>query len=124
MNGARRSRVINPFLGLLWLNFVALWQVVRQTTGFSEAVGSLAVLGGTLALYGVLLAAWIYHNIRIWRKKGPRLRLRKVSHEIRRDVLSREILPEVALKSDQDIEVYVRGGQKVFGNATSSCMTL
>jgi hypothetical protein len=120
LNGARRSRVINSLLVLLWLNFIVLWQVVRQSTAVAEALGSIALLVGTIALYGVLLAVWIYHNIRIWRKKGPRLGLRKVSNEVRRDVLSREILPEVALKSDQDIEVYVRGDQKVFANASNS----
>ena len=93
---------------------------MRQSTGFGEALGSIALLAGTIVVYGILLVAWIYHNIRIWRRKGPRLGLRKVSYEIRQDVLSREILPKVGLKSDQDIEVYVRGDQKVFANASSS----
>jgi hypothetical protein len=116
LNGARRSTLINCFLVLLWLNFLLLWHLVQQATGIREAITSFVFLGGIIGVYGALLAAWIYYNIRIWRQKGPRLGLREVSREVRRDTLSREIQPSVALKSDQDIEVDVVGNLKVFAN--------
>jgi len=116
LNGARRSLLINCFLALLWLNFVFLWLLVQQATGIREAISSFVFLGGIIAAYGALLAAWIYYNIRVWRQKGPRRRLREVCPEVKRDTLLREIQPSLALKSDQDIEVDVVGNLKVFGN--------
>jgi hypothetical protein len=110
--------LVNSLLGLLWLNFLILWRLVQQATGILEAVSSFAFLGAIIGIYGAVLAAWIYHNIRIWNKKGPRRGIREVSHEVKRDILSREILPSVALKSDQDIEVDVIGNLKVFANGS------
>src|SRR5436190_687285 len=101
--------LVNSLLGLLWLNFVILWRLVQQATEIWEAISSLAFLAGIIGIYGALLAAWVHHNIRIWRQKGPRRGLREVSHEINRDILSREILPSVTLKSDQHIAVDVVG---------------
>ena len=119
MKGARSS-VANFLLGLLWLNFLVLWLIVRQATGAREAIDSVGLLGATIGVYIALLAGWIYHNIQIWRRKGPRTGLRPVSDNVKRDKLSREILPTVELKSNQEITVSVRGNHKVFGAASSS----
>jgi hypothetical protein len=123
LNGARRSLLVNSLLVLLWLSFLFLWKLANRVTGISEVLASVGFLGGMIAVYGAVLAVWVYHNIRIWRQKGPRRGLRQISEEVGRDVLSRDILPTVDLKREQDIEVSVEGNYKVFTSAAKRVFT-
>ena len=116
--------LVNSVLVLLWLSFLFLWSRVNQFTSLTEALHSIGYLGGMIAIYGAILALWVGHNIRIWRKKGPRLSLRDVSGTVRQDLLSREILPLADLMHEQDIEVTVEGNYKVFVSAANRDLTL
>jgi hypothetical protein len=116
MERARRSRTLNTALLLLWLNFIFLWDRVHQVTDFKEVLASAGLMGGMISVYGAILALWVYHNVRIWRMKGPRLNLREVSSVITHDALRRPISRAIDLERGQDIRVTVLGNRKLFSN--------
>ena len=102
------------FVGLLWLFFVFLWFRVSSTSSRQEFTDSLSYLGSLVSAYGVLVTAWVVHNIRIFRKKGPRLGRRQVSVSRTHDYLNQQITKLVNLQQEQEIIVEVSRGQKFF----------
>jgi hypothetical protein len=103
------------FLTVLWLNFVALWVKVFYETTAEDATVSLQYVGKLMGVYSLLVALWIFHNIRIYKRKGPRRSVRMVSYVVTVDTLQREISRRGNLAS-QEISVDVIGGQKVFSD--------
>jgi hypothetical protein len=111
-NGFRSS---NIFICLLWLNFVALWvRVYTFASTKHDAAVSLSYIGKVTVLYGLLVTAWVVHNIRIFRKKGPRLRARLAGFSQTHDSLNHQINTAVDLGREQEIVVDVIRGQKFF----------
>lgn len=104
--------VLKILLGLLWLNFVFFWRRVNPQS--TDAITSFTYLGGLVFVYAAVLAAWIYHNLFIWRKKGPRRKVRQVPELITQDSLQRDILRETDLEAGQEIQVTVVDGRKLF----------
>ncbi|HEX4996961.1 MAG TPA: hypothetical protein VFY29_01975 [Terriglobia bacterium] len=101
-------------LAILWANFVFLWIRVYWITTRVDVADSVSYLGGLISVYGFLVAAWIYHNVRIHRLKGPRKAARAMEVERARDVLKRRISPHVDLSAEQEIAVEIVGGTKFF----------
>jgi hypothetical protein len=66
------------WLTLLWMTFPLLWYRANQRTVSGYAVDSLVFLLWMTVTYGIVVGVWILHNVRIWRKKGPRRSLRAV----------------------------------------------
>ena len=114
MDTARTSWKAKAILSLLWLSFVLLWLRVYRITGTQELTDSIGYLLSIIFVYALAVGWWIYHNVRIHRKKGPRLHIREVQFQATRDSLKRPILCEANLKHDQQIHVIVAGGRKVF----------
>lgn len=110
-NGSRSSNLI---VGLLWLNFVALWVRVYTTTTITEVRDAGSYIGHFGVAYAVLVTLWIFHNIRIFRKKGPRLNLRDIAFSGTHDCLNQPIVEAAGVRSDQEIVVKVISGQKFF----------
>jgi hypothetical protein len=110
-NGFRKSNIL---LGLLWLNFVALWGRVHTITTVRDLKDSLYCLGVVTAAYSLLVVIWVVHNIRIFRKKGPRLTVRQVNFSSRRDSLNQQINQTVDVRCSRNIAVHVIRGQKLF----------
>jgi len=102
------------FVGLLWLFFIFLWSRVTSTSSRQEFTDSLSYLGSLVSAYGVLVTAWVVHNIRIFRKKGPRLGRRQVSVSRTHDYLNQQINKMVNIQQEQEIIVEVGRGQKFF----------
>ena len=102
------------FVGLLWLFFIFLWVRVSSTSSRGEFADSLSYLGSLVSAYGVLVTAWVLHNIRIFRKKGPRLGRRQVSVSRTHDYLNQQITKMVNIQQEQEIVVEVSRGQKFF----------
>jgi hypothetical protein len=103
-------------LGLLWVSFLLFWVYVYASTASRDMSDSVSYLGVMLAGYGIALAAWVYHNVRIWRKKGPRRGGREVSDVVTRDSLRRVILHGSDVKLGRDIRVTVEGASKLFSD--------
>jgi len=102
------------FVGLLWLFFIFLWSRVSSTSSRQEFTDSFTYLGSLVSAYGVLVTAWVLHNIRIFRKKGPRLGRRQVSLSRTHDYLNQQINKMVDIQQEQEIVVEVSRGQKFF----------
>jgi hypothetical protein len=110
-NGFRKSNIL---VGLLWLNFVALWGRVHTITTVSDLKNSLYCLGVVTAAYSLVVVIWIVHNIRIFRQKGPRLTVRQVAFSSLRDSLNQQMRQTVDVRGSRNIVVDVIGGQKLF----------
>jgi hypothetical protein len=111
---ARRSLGSKIVLTVLWVNFVALWLRVYHITSISDAFGSFLSIAGLISAYGVLVVWWIIHNLRIYRKKGPRRGARVVPFLATHDSLHRYISSRVDLRHQQEIIVDVVADRKVF----------
>jgi hypothetical protein len=116
-DGSLKSKLL---VGVLWLNFIFLWARVYAITSLKDVTDSLNYLTSLILAYGLIVALWIIHNIRIYRAKGPRLRSRTVESSDTRDCMNQQISCVGDVKREQEIVVEVVGGKKflVAGNRT------
>ena len=119
MGRARSSWKSKVVISLLWLNFVALWGRVYHITSVGDVTDSFNYLGGLISAYGLVVAWWIFHNIRIYRTKQTRT-ARLISPVNTHDTLQRYIAKKIDLHHEQDIRVDVIGDRKVFIGAQSA----
>ncbi len=112
------SLTLKIALILLWLNFPLLWYRANQLTVSGDGVDSVVFLSAMLVFYGIVVGAWIFHNIRIWKKKGPRRGLRVVLFTATHDVLNRPILNTVPLTQGKNIYVAVVDDRKIFSDGS------
>ena len=101
-------------LVVLWLGFVGLWYRVRTITGFPDVTDSFSYLVNIISAYGLLVIVWVFHNIAIYRKKGPRQGVRFLNYAATHDALQSYIMRKTDLKRTQTITVNVVNGQKLF----------
>jgi hypothetical protein len=99
-------------VGLLWLNFIFLWTRVYTITTIKDVTESLTYLTNLILGYGLIVALWIIHNIRIYRAKGPRLISRTVEFSDPRDCMNQPISSVGDILREQEVAVEVVGGEK------------
>lgn len=58
-----------------WVLFVYWWLLVLGQTGREQIVWTLVFIGISLAVIVLVTVLWVVHNVRIFRRKGPRLHL-------------------------------------------------
>ena len=119
--GSRKSPLV---VLLLWVSFVGLWVRVYEITTVKDVTDSLYYLTHLVTAYGLLVTVWVVHNIRIYRKKGPRLRTRSVVFSDTRDCLNHQINRDVDMHREQAIVVDVVGGEKFFLEPSGSAETV
>ena len=107
-------------LGLLWLNFLAMWMRVYQVTTASDVETSFTHLGSLIIVYALTITIWIFHNLRIFKRKGPRQSSRIVQPDPRSDTLGRSVSRRVDLKGEQYIVVDMLNDTKVFMHGSKS----
>jgi hypothetical protein len=118
MPRARISLTLKIGLVLLWLNFPFLWYRADQLSVAGDAADSAVFLSGMVVFYALLVGVWIFHNVRIWKKKGPRRALRVVPFAATHDVLKRPILNTVPLTQGKNIHVAVVDDRKIFSDGS------
>jgi len=106
-----KDRVV---LVLLWLLFVGLWFRVYRVTTVSDVVQAGVLLSSLIAAYCVVVGSWVFHNIAIYRRKGPRTGVRMVRYSSIHDRLGHYLRYQTDLKRTQAIVVDVAGNTKVF----------
>ena len=74
-----------------WALFGWSWVRVAETTPASTVLWSVAAVAVIAVGVMAITTAWIAHNIRIYRRKGPRRAVPPVEREFRRDFLGREL---------------------------------
>lgn len=115
--GPVRRTIHYVFALLGWVLFGYWWWVVLGHTGRNQIVWTLAFIGISLAVIVLVTALWVVHNVRIFRRKGPRL------HQGARPVEQRQgalIMPPMPMRNDTDlltspvVRVVVEGGLKSY----------
>ena len=102
------------FVVLLWLLFVALWYRVYGITTVSDLTGAFTYVTGIIIVYGIVITAWILHNIAIFRRKGPRRGVLHLEFAAIHDRLGSYIVAPPNIKQTQSIVVNVSDGRKIF----------
>jgi hypothetical protein len=110
-DGSLKSKLL---VGLLWLNFIFLWARVYTITSLKDVTDSLNYLTNLILAYGLIVALWIMHNIRIYRAKGPRIRSRTVEFSDARDCMNQQINRVGDVMREQEITIEVIGAEKFF----------
>ena len=117
----RRERLDSPLrrivhlLALLagWALFFYWWYEVAVQDWNRTQVALIIFV--TLLVAPVITVAWVLHNLSLFRRKGPRLGVRKVPIEYPRDWNGREIVADwSALATSSRIEITVDGGRKLY----------
>jgi hypothetical protein len=76
---------------LTWVLFVTWWnQVIPQVTVEDASMAFLAILL-TVLICSVLTLLWVWYNVGIFQRKGPRKNLPSVSEEREADYLGRRL---------------------------------
>ena len=105
-----------------WVLFVYWWFLVLGRVSLEEVrlTGLFIVL--TLLVTVMLTVAWSFHNLRIWKRRGPRLRVREAADAFAHDRLGRDLVtegPPEGLKRDALIVVRIEPGQKTYQLASN-----
>ena len=106
-----RDKVV---LALLWLLFVGLWFRVYLVTTVSDVAQAGMLLSGVLVAYCFVVASWVFHNIAIYRRKGPRTGVRMVRYSSIHDSLGHYLRYQTDLRKTQSMAVDIVDNAKVF----------
>lgn len=98
----------------LWSLFVGLWYRVYHITTGPDVTNAVTYLSSAISVYSVIVTVWIFHNIAIYRRKGPRTGLRLLDYTMTHDHLRSYVLTKTDLKNTQSIMVSVVDGRKTF----------
>ncbi len=74
-----------------WVLFFYWWDEVLAFTRSRDVILVLVFLGVTVSVTTLINLVWVGHNVRIYRRKGPRTRIPEVSQERDTDSLGRPI---------------------------------
>jgi hypothetical protein len=106
-----RQKVV---LLLLWALFAGLWYRVYYVTTRPDVTNAITYLTSAVSVYGVVITVWIFHNIAIYRRRGPRSGIRVLDYALTHDHLRSYINSKTDLKTTQNIVVSVIDGRKTF----------
>jgi len=106
-----RQKVV---LLLLWALFAGLWYRVYYITTRPDVTNAITYLTSAVSVYGVVITVWIFHNIAIYRRRGPRSGIRVLDYALTHDHLRSYINSKTDLKTTQNILVSVIDGRKTF----------
>jgi len=98
----------------LWALFAVLWYRVYYITTRPDVTNAITYLTSAVSVYGVVITVWIFHNIAIYRRRGPRSGIRVLDYALTHDHLRSYINSKTDLKTTQNILVSVIDGRKTF----------
>ena len=99
-----------------WALFFYWWYEVAVQDWNRTQVALIILV--TLIVAPVITVTWVLHNLSIFRRKGPRLGVPKVSLEYPRDWNGRDIVADWgALAEAARVEITVVGGRKLYAPA-------
>ncbi len=111
-------RTLHYLLALAgWVLFVYWWLLVLGQTGREQIVWTLLFIGISLAVIVLVTVLWVVHNVRIFRRKGPRLHLgvRPAATRASDTGLAPILVRDVAdLRFAPVVRVVVDGGMKAY----------
>ena len=104
----------NIVLIVLWMAFVALWVRVFQQTRLADVATSLGLLLGLGALYGLIVGAWVAHNISLARRRNRRRATETITIFPSHDYLGLPVEIRSNLMTEQEIQVKIVNGVKQY----------
>lgn len=82
------------FVLAAWVLFVVFWVMVAISTPISSIAVSAIVIGAAVAAFLLVTLLWVAHNLRIYRDKGPRTGVRKVTGDFSHDFVKRPVVAD------------------------------
>lgn len=106
-----------------WVMFAYWWWLVFRRVNPTEVRYTLWFIAIALALIVLVTTLWALHNLRVFRRLGPRTKLREVREDFSRDVVGRPVempaVPEECLTADV-IVVRIIDGTKLYEPGSAS----
>jgi hypothetical protein len=100
-----------------WVVFVYWWWLVFRRVNATEVRYTLWFIGIALVVVVLVTALWALHNKMLFRRLGPRTKLREVHEDFSRDTVGRTVdmpaVPEECLTADV-IVVRIEGDTKFY----------
>lgn len=100
-----------------WCLFLWWWYLVLQRVSRAEIEFTGWFIALSLAVIVLTTALWAFHNVRIFRRKGPRQKLREVATDLTHDSVGRPVyMPIVADEclTSREIVIRIEDGKKVY----------
>jgi len=105
-----------------WALYIWWWILVLGRLDHHQVRLTLIFIGVTLLVCVTLTALWTFHNLRIFRHKGPRTRVREADEAYVRDQLGRSLAfkgSEQQLRNDPVVVVRMEHEGKVYRPSTA-----
>jgi hypothetical protein len=91
-SGSARMLLHGAAITIAWLLFAMGWVKVWSDSSPGTVEGTLVLLGATLAMSLTITGLWIWHNVSIFHRKGPRLTRPDVKFTDQRDFLGHQLV--------------------------------
>lgn len=114
-------RVLHTLIALAgWALFAYWWTVVFARVSRSEIRFTILFVLAALVVCVLVTGLWVFHNVSIFRRKGPRKGLREATLDYSHDPLGREVTFESsaeALRAAPAVRIRVDASGKSFRSA-------
>jgi hypothetical protein len=103
-----------------WVLFLWWWWLVLQRVGRDEVRYTVLFIVWTLVVCVGLTAVWAYHNLRIFRRRGPRMKVRTPIESFTHDRLGRTVdfaTPIEGLRLERQVWIEVDSDRKRYRNS-------
>lgn len=116
--GGPVRRALHTLIALAgWVLFIYWWWIVSRRVSPSEVRWTMWFIGLAMAAIVLSTALWAAHNLRVFRRKGPRTQLRDITPDFTHDTVGRRIdMPGVAgdCLTAAIVVVRIEDGAKVY----------
>ncbi len=85
-----RALVQLVLVGIGWCLFLWAWVSVMRFTALETVVATIVLLAALAVVIEAINLLWIWHNVNIFKKKGPRKSVPQVRYESQWDFLGRQ----------------------------------
>lgn len=119
-SGPVRQVIHIVFIIAGWCLFVWWWWLVMQRVSRAEMEFTGWFIALSLVVIVLSTSLWAFHNVRLFRRKGPRQNLRVVTADLTHDTVGRPVdMPEVAEEclTSREIVIRIEGDKKVYRSA-------
>ena len=103
--------------GAGWVLFIYWWSIVLARVTPREIRFTALFIGISLVVVVAATVIWVMHNVAIFRRRGPRTKVRPVDQQVRVDHLGRSLRLETdadALRAARLVRVLVDGERKIY----------
>lgn len=110
-----------------WCLFIWWWWIVMQRVDRAQVEFTAWFIALSLVVIVLTTALWAFHNVRLFRRRGPRVTLREVDTAHTHDTIGRPVdMPIVAedCLTSREVVIRIEDGKKVYRTPGPSKPTL